>query len=109
MKRRQQPPCYSSKRIYQFLNCCLFFVYANLFAQPGPTASDLRMQGFEQRKTIEKNSLLSVLKPESIGPSVFSCRVTDVDLDPDNPSRMYVAYASGGLWYSESNGTQFKP
>ncbi|MCC6279984.1 MAG: glycosyl hydrolase, partial [Saprospiraceae bacterium] len=42
-------------------------------------------------------------------PSVFSCRVTDVDLDPDNPSRMYVAYASGGLWYSESNGTQFKP
>ena len=53
--------------------------------------------------------MLSVLSPENIGPSVFSGRVTDVDADPDNPSRMYVAYASGGLWYTESNGTQFKP
>lgn len=78
-------------------------------AQPGATPAGQRMQGFEKRKNLKNNSLLSVLKPESIGPSIFSCRVTDVDVDPDNPSRMYVAYASGGLWYSENNGTTFQP
>lgn len=78
-------------------------------AQPLPTPADERLQGFEQRKSLEKNSLLSVLSPESIGPSIFSCRVTDVDVDPNNTSSMYVAYASGGLWYSNNNGTTFKP
>lgn len=82
---------------------------ALLAAQPSPTPSDTRLQGFEQRKNVEKNSLLAALKPESIGPSVFSCRVTDVDVNPADPSKMYVAYASGGLWYTESNGTSFKP
>ncbi|HMX40428.1 MAG TPA: glycosyl hydrolase, partial [Saprospiraceae bacterium] len=80
-----------------------------LFSQPSPTPSDARLQGHEQRKALGKNSLLAALNPESIGPSVFSCRVTDVDVNPSDPSKMYVAYASGGLWYSESNGTQFKP
>ncbi len=58
---------------------------------------------------MEKNSLLAALKPESIGPSVFSCRVTDVDVNPSDPTEMYVAYASGGLWHTTSNGTNFKP
>lgn len=71
--------------------------------------ADARLQGFEQRKNLERNSLLAALQPESIGPSVFSCRVTDVDVNPSDPSEMYVAYASGGLWYTESNGTVFKP
>ncbi|MCW5924278.1 MAG: glycosyl hydrolase [Saprospiraceae bacterium] len=80
-----------------------------LFAQPAPTPAESRLQGFEQRKNLEKNSLLAALKPESIGPSVFSGRVTDVDVNPHNPAEMYVAYASGGLWHTESNGTAFKP
>ncbi len=109
MRKRIPHPRYRSKRFLISVLCTLFFVRALLQAQPVPTTADLRLQGFEQRKTIQKNSLLSVLTPENIGPSIFSCRVTDVDVDPDNPSRMFVAYASGGLWYSESNGTQFKP
>lgn len=54
-------------------------------------------------------TLLHGLKPQSVGPSVFSCRVTDVDVNPANPAEMYVAYASGGLWYSQSGGLSFKP
>ncbi len=81
----------------------------SLFAQPLPSPAELRLTGFEQRKNLEQNSLLAALKPESIGPSVFSCRVTDVDVNPADPTKMYVAYASGGLWYTESNGTSFKP
>ncbi|HAD12254.1 MAG TPA: glycosyl hydrolase [Saprospirales bacterium] len=93
------------------LVCFFFGVFLPLaFAQqPIPTSSELRMKGFEQRNLLKKQSLLSSVQPVNIGPSVFSCRVTDVDVNPVDPTEMYVAYASGGLWHSTSNGTSFKP
>ena len=87
----------------------LVFSTRILFSQPAPTPADTRLQGFDARKNLEKNSLLAALRPESIGPSIFSCRVTDVDVNPQEPTHFYVAYASGGLWYTESNGTSIKP
>ncbi|HOY05690.1 MAG TPA: glycosyl hydrolase [Saprospiraceae bacterium] len=109
MKKRSGPTV-CRKQIFLFsLLAALVFCQTFLFAQPGPTPAEARLQGFEQRKNLGKASLLSVLAPESIGPSIFSCRVTDVDVDPSNPSRLYAAYASGGLWYSDNNATTFKP
>jgi hypothetical protein len=35
--------------------------------------------------------------------------VVDVDVNPSNPIEMYVAYASGGLWYTNNNGTTLTP
>jgi len=67
------------------------------------------MTGFEQRNALKSNSLLTSITAENIGPSIFSCRVTDVDVNPSDPTEMYVAYASGGLWYSKNNGTRFSP
>lgn len=84
-------------------------LFAGVLAAQKPTPADARLQGFEQHKTLKKNTLLGSLKPESIGPSIFSCRVVDVEANPDDPTKMYVAYASGGLWYSDNNGTTFKP
>jgi photosystem II stability/assembly factor-like uncharacterized protein len=78
-------------------------------AQTSATPADLRLKGFETHKSQAENSIFKTLEPESIGPSIFSCRVTDVDVDPADPTRFYVAYASGGLWFTESNGTSFKP
>ncbi|QCX37720.1 glycosyl hydrolase [Aureibaculum algae] len=43
----------------------------------------------------------------NIGPSVMSGRVVDFDVNPDQPTEFYVAYASGGLWYTNNNGTSF--
>jgi photosystem II stability/assembly factor-like uncharacterized protein len=80
-----------------------------LSAQTNATPANIRLQGFDQRKALKNNSLLKTLKPESIGPSVFSCRVTDLDVNPDDPTEMYVAYASGGLWHSKNNGISFNP
>lgn len=95
------------------LKYCLFFLsvlLANaLAAQPVPTPAETRLQGFEQRKSLKTNSLLSTLSPQSIGPSIFSCRVTDVDVNPADPTEFYVAYASAGLWHTVSNGTRFDP
>ena len=39
----------------------------------------------------------------------MSGRVVDFDVNPDNPNEFYVAYASGGLWYTNNNGTSFIP
>lgn len=80
-----------------------------LKAQPTPTPADARLKGYEQRNTLQSNTPWGVLSPENIGPSIFSCRVTDVDVNPADASKFYVAYASGGLWYTESNGTTFRP
>lgn len=80
-----------------------------LKAQPVATPSDVRLKGFEQRNLLKKNSLLASVDPLNIGPSVFSGRVTDLDVNPADPTEIYVAYASGGLWHSTSNGTKFDP
>lgn len=80
-----------------------------LSAQPSPTPAETRFQGFQQRNSLKNNSLLTSLSPQNIGPSIFSCRVTDVDVNPADPTEFYVAYASGGLWHTTSNGTRFEP
>ncbi|MCB9305953.1 MAG: glycosyl hydrolase [Lewinellaceae bacterium] len=78
-------------------------------AQPGAVPDRVDLRGFEQRKALQESSLLTSVAPENIGPSIFSCRVTDLEVDPADPTRFYVAYASGGLWFTESNGTRFEP
>ena len=37
----------------------------------------------------------------------MSGRIVDVDVNPNNPVEFYAAYASGGLWYTNNNGTSF--
>ncbi len=91
------------------LTVLLLFNGVKTLAQPIATAAEARLKAYEQRKSLAQGSILTNLKPESIGPSVFSCRVTDLDVNPSDPSKMFVAYASGGLWYTESNGTSFSP
>ncbi|MEY3248954.1 MAG: hypothetical protein RL742_997, partial [Bacteroidota bacterium] len=89
----------------------LFFLVSlcALRAQPSATPASERLQGMAQRKSLAQQSVAASVDAQSIGPSVFSCRVTDVDADPADPTRFYVAYASGGLWFTESNGASFVP
>ncbi|HNE30291.1 MAG TPA: hypothetical protein PLW66_14045, partial [Saprospiraceae bacterium] len=75
--------------------------------QPAPTPAESRLEGFERHKALVANSLIAQLPATNIGPSIFSCRVTDVDVNPADPTEMYVAYASGGLWHTINNGTSF--
>lgn len=77
--------------------------------QPAATPAEQRFNAFEQRKGLKTNSLLQPVKAVNIGPTIFSCRVTDLDVNPSDPTEMYVAYASGGLWHTSSNGTRFEP
>lgn len=56
---------------------------------------------------IAQQSLVKNIPFTNIGPTVMSGRVVDVDVNPEKPTEFYVAYASGGLWYTNDNGISF--
>lgn len=56
----------------------------------------------------QDNSFQSVTF-QNIGPTIMSGRVVDLAVNPQNPTEFYAAYASGGLWYTNNNGTSFEP
>ena len=45
----------------------------------------------------------------NIGPTIMSGRVVDIEGNPENQNEFFVAYASGGLWYTSNNGLSFEP
>ena len=55
------------------------------------------------------SKLLSELKFRCIGPAVTGGRIHDVEALPKDPSTIYVATASGGIWKSSNKGTTWKP
>ena len=81
-----------------------------LFAQlPTATSADARAAGFESRQSMLEASLVAEIPFRNVGPTVMSGRVVDIDANPDDGTHFYVAYASGGLWYTGNNGTSFSP
>lgn len=49
------------------------------------------------------------MKARNIGPAGMSGRVTAVDVVRENPDIIYIGSASGGVWKSESGGTDWEP
>ena len=52
---------------------------------------------------------LKGLELRSIGPTLTTGRIQDIEIDPRNPSVWYVASAFGGLWKTENRGITFAP
>ncbi len=75
--------------------------------QPTPAAE--RLEAFRQRQKLIETSLVNDLPFRSIGPTVMSGRVADIEVNPKDPTEFYVAYASGGLWHTTDNGISFEP
>ncbi len=94
---------------------CITFLYAsiltfsNSYSQVLPTKASERLNGLSQRKLLENQSILKDIKFRNIGPSIMSGRVVDVDVNPNDPTEFYVAYATGGLWHTTNNGQSFVP
>ena len=78
-------------------------------AQVTPTSAEDRLKGLQQRKVLEERSVLKDVAFRNIGPAVMSGRVVDLDVNPADPTEFYVAYATGGLWYTTNNGQSFTP
>lgn len=79
------------------------------FGQPSSTDSKEVTKALKSLQELKEASLVKQLKFESIGPTIMSGRVTDLAVNPDNPSEFYAAYASGGIWHTTNNGTSFTP
>lgn len=56
-----------------------------------------------------QTNLFEEVKFKNIGPTIMSGRIVDLAVNPENPIEFYAAYASGGLWYTNNNGTSFSP
>src|SRR5687768_2727102 len=78
-------------------------------AQVKPTPGNERLKGLQQRKVLERNSVINHVKFRNIGPSIMSGRVDDIEANPADPTEFYVAYATGGLWHTTNNGLSFTP
>lgn len=68
-----------------------------------------RFESYQQRLELQKNSLVKNVELTSIGPTIMSQRITDIEANPEDPTEFYIAFASGGLWKSENNGISFVP
>ena len=103
----------------KFLNIIFIFlfIFSNGFSQkkkkkslfPKSTLSSERLEGYLKRISLEENSIVKNISFRNIGPTVMSGRVTDLAVNPKNPSHFYVAYATGGLWETTNNGNSFNP
>ncbi|MBS9461172.1 glycosyl hydrolase [Flagellimonas sp. 389] len=88
-----------------------FFIlfFQLITGQEATTSADKVLQALEQKTKMAETSLVKNIPLKNIGPSVMSGRVVDLEVNPDNPTEFYVAYASGGLWHTNTNGISFTP
>ncbi|WP_435260840.1 WD40/YVTN/BNR-like repeat-containing protein [Tenacibaculum sp. nBUS_03] len=73
------------------------------------TSAETIQQALLKKEELSKISIVKNIPFENIGPTVMSGRVVDIDVNPDNTTEFYVGYASGGVWYTNNNGTTFTP
>jgi photosystem II stability/assembly factor-like uncharacterized protein len=87
----------------------LFFISISIFAQQPATKAKVVQKALDDKEQLNQSSIVKNLPFKNIGPTIMSGRVADVDVNPNDPTEFYVGYASGGLWYTNNNGTTFTP
>ena len=80
-----------------------------LFSASTALAQEQRYQQLQQELQKTNYARLSDFPVENIGPSVMGGRIVDIAVNPTNATEFLVAYASGGLFYSNNNGQSFTP
>jgi len=78
-------------------------------AQVDPTPGDARLASLEAKAKKAASSSLKDVAFRNIGPTVMSGRIDDIEVNPNDPTEFYVAYATGGLWHTANNGQSFTP
>lgn len=91
------------------LTSLLSLSHADSFSQIKPTPGADRLKTIQQRKLMDMKSMVRSVPFRNIGPTVMSGRVVDLDVNPEDPTEFYVAYATGGLWHTVNNGQSFVP
>ena len=93
------------KKIYSFILLNLF-VFG--YSQPKPSDAVDVIDAYKKKEELIKSSRVKNIAFRNIGPTIMSGRVVALEVNPQDPTKFYVAYASGGVWYTENNGTSFE-
>src|SRR5690606_4410803 len=62
-----------------------------------------------QREEPGLAKFLDALELRELGPAVMGGRVSDIAVDPTNPTTYYIGFASGGLWKTDNQGMTWTP
>ena len=93
----------------KFLSIVLYTIsYTLVFSQPSPSDAQSIINAYKNKETLTHSSRVKNIEFRNIGPTIMSGRVVALEVNPQDPTQFYVAYASGGVWYTDNNGTSFK-
>ena len=92
----------------QFLSISLSLISSFIvLSQPNPTDAESIINAYETKDVLVQSSRVKNIEFRNIGPTIMSGRVVALEVNPQDPTKFYVAYASGGVWYTDNNGTSF--
>ncbi len=92
----------------QFLSISLSLISSFVvFSQPNSSDAGSIIKAYENKEVLLKSSRVKNIEFKNIGPTIMSGRVVALEVNPQDPTKFYVAYASGGVWYTDNNGTSF--
>ena len=92
----------------QFLSISLSLISSVIvFSQPNQTDAESIINAYETKDALVQSSRVKNIEFRNIGPTIMSGRVVALEVNPQDPTKFYVAYASGGVWYTDNNGTSF--
>src|SRR5262249_49999744 len=72
-------------------------------------SGDARLAGYAKRTEMEKASPFSALKFRGVGPEIQGGRIVEIPIPSARPHTLRVAFASGGLFRSDSRGGSWTP
>ncbi|WP_444626699.1 WD40/YVTN/BNR-like repeat-containing protein [Flavobacterium columnare] len=84
------------------------FLFFSVFFSAQTNSTEVQ-KSLLDKQVLENTSWFKSLIFQNIGPTIMGGRVVDLAVNPQNPMEFYVAYASGGLWYTNNNGNSFEP
>ncbi|MEH6657856.1 glycosyl hydrolase [Leeuwenhoekiella marinoflava] len=77
-------------------------------AQQPATSVTALQEALNSKEHMLENSLVKNVPFKNVGPTLMSGRVVDIEVNPENSTEFYVAYATGGVWYTVNNGNTFE-
>jgi photosystem II stability/assembly factor-like uncharacterized protein len=93
----------------KYAGILLVFLVLQSYAQIRPTTGEERLKALQKRQEDRIASPLKEISFRNVGPAIMGGRVVDMEVNPEDPTEFYLAYATGGLWHTKNNGLSFTP